>query len=394
MLIIFIISDDIRVCLIRSLLPKSIKTLLYEKSVVDLLTQSSSSRLSRQPSIIKYFCSLLIYSCLNDDEKIKIVMSLPEDMKYLKQPGIISLLPVRWRVFLGGSRFNEDFHDYNNSNRYHEGDDDLIGVNHNTIDHNNNNTTYSTNTNTNTNTIENDIADINSIPIFNLPSAMIISSADVDDDNYNLQNTSQSTTVSSFASSNDATNSNNSVNNSNNNYNNDNFEEIVNEIVRSRAMILLQRVHTSITNTMMKILSGGDIDDSTLLSSFLVSTSALYCILSMDNYSKLKLMTSSSSLHHIQNVICALLSPILTITSLAVGSAICIRHRHPIMNLYSQIGKYKTQVEVLVAITLVTSLAIKLKIRIRHLKWMYQIVLIRILETLRNIEGSIQCMIE
>jgi len=323
-------------------------------------------------------------------------------MKYLKQPGIISLLPVSWRAFLGGSRFrsrfNEDSHDYNNSNRYHEGDDDLIGVNHDTIDHNNNNTTYSTNTNTNTNTstntIENDIANINSIPIFNLPSAMIISSADVDDDNYNLQNTSQSTTVSSFAISNDATNSNNSVNNSNNNNNNDNFEVIVNEIVRSRAMILLQRVHTSITNTMMKILSGGDIDDSTLLSSFLVSTSALYCILSMDNYSKLKLMTSSSSLHHIQNVICALLSPILTITSLAVGSAICIRHRHPIMNLYSQIGKYKTQVEVLVAITLVTSLAIKLKIRIRHLKWVYQIVLIRILEILRNFEGNIQYMIE
>jgi hypothetical protein len=323
-------------------------------------------------------------------------MSLPEDMKYLKQPGLISLLPVRWRVFLGGSRFNEDFDDYNNSNRYHEGDDDLIGVNHNTIDHNNNNTTYSTNTNTNT--IENNNANINSIPFFNLPNAMIISSADVDDDSYNLQNTSQSTTVSSFAISNDTTNSNNSVNNNNNN---DNFEEIVNEIVRSRAMILLQRVHTSITNTMMKILSGGDIDDSKLLSSFLVSTSALYCILSMDNYSKLKLMTSSSSsssssssLHHIQNVICALLSPILTITSLAVGSAICIRHRHPIINLYSQIGKYKTHVEVLVAITLVTSLAIKLKIRIRHLKWVYQIVLIRIIEILRNFEGNIQYMIE
>jgi hypothetical protein len=44
-------------------------------------------------------------------------MSLPEDMKYLKQPGIISLLPVRWRVFLGGPRFNETFDDYNNSNK-------------------------------------------------------------------------------------------------------------------------------------------------------------------------------------------------------------------------------------------------------------------------------------
>ena len=386
-LIIFIISDNIRVCLIRRLLPKGIKTLLYEKSVVDLLTKSSSSRLSRQPSIIKYLCSLLIYSCLNDDEKIKIVMSLPEEMKYLKQPGIISLLPVRWRVFLGGPRFNETFDDYNNSNRYHESDNDFIGVNHNTIDRNNV-ITYSTNTNTNTNIIENN----NSIPFFNLPSAMIISSTDVDDDNYNLLNRAQSTTVSSSAISNDATNSNNSTNN---NHNNNNFEEIVSDIISSRAMILLQRVHISVTNTLMKILSGGDVDDSTLVTSFLVSLSALYCILSMGNYSKLKLVTSSSSsLNHIPNVICTLLSPILTITSVAVGSAICIRHRHPITQLYSQIGKYKTKGVVLIAITLVASLAIKLKIRISHLKWMYQIVLIRILKILRNIEDNIQYMIE
>ena len=322
--------------------------------------------------------------CLNDNEKLKIVMSLPDNMKYLKQPGLISLLPLNWRVFLGGSRFNDDIIQSNDS--YHTDNhiqetSTYFNINHNNSSH--------------------------SIPFFNVPSSMILSDISDDDDDYRL-NTINSIPASVAINNDDSTNNSNYSTNITNN-NNNSFGELVNDIITSRATMVLQRVHASVTSRLMHILSGGDVHDSTLMSAFLVSISALSYILSINSSIKHHPSTSSTSStsllyhhhHHIQSLTCTLLSPVLTMTTLAAGSVICIRNRshfNPVMKccsiLYSLVGKYRTQGVVLIAIALVSSLAIRLKVHVRHLKWVYQIVLIKLLEALRNVEGYIQYMIE
>ena len=369
---------------------------------------------------MKCFWSLIVSSFLNENEKLKIVMSMPDELNHLKKPGLIHLLPNDWRIFLGGSSFNNDSHshiyninDYNHNHNHHQTNtnDDIVNID-NDSNNNNNNNNHSNSNN-------------NGIAFFNLPSTLLTSDYNDNDDNSTTATIESSDigyldtntqTITASAQVNDDDN-----NNNNNSSNSNNFDEIVHEILSTRSTIILERVNStinsSITNLLMRVLSGCDLHDSTLVGSFIVSISSLYYISSMMiEKRKLMLLISSnssslsSSLNHIQYLLGSLLTPILSIASLTTGSVLCIRNRHylkPLVRSYTSsclyinrlqsiIGKYinTTQTIILAALIMVSSLAIKYKIRYRHLKWIYQIALIRLLEIVKNMQGSIERMIE
>jgi hypothetical protein len=344
-------------------------------------------------------------------------MSLPDELNHLKKPGLIHLLPNDWRIFLGGSSFNNDSHshifninDYNHNHHQTNTNDDIVNID---TDSTNNNHQHSNSTNN------------NGIAFFNLPSTLLTSDYNDNDDSSTTATIESSDigyidtntqTITASAQVNDD-------NNNNNSSNSNNFDEIVHEILSTRSTIILERVNStfnsSITNLLMRVLSGCDLHDSTLVGSFIVSISSLYYISSMMiEKKKLMLLISStssssslsSSLNHIQYLLGSLLTPILSIASLTTGSVLCIRNRHylkPLVRSYTSsclyinrlqsiIGKYinTTQTIILAALIMVSSLAIKYKIRYRHLKWIYQIALIRLLEIVKNMQGSIERMIE
>lgn len=390
------------------------KTMLYKKSILDIIMEPSSSSM-------KYFSSLILSLFLNKNEKLKIAMSLPDDLKFLKRQGLINILPNSWKLFLGGSSFHDD-NDNGNDYLYHINDYDNQNINDdNIVDIDNSNNSN----------------DSSNIPFFSLPNTMISSGYDDDhdddhdyDDNTTSINSNNVTTVHSIRTSTDM-NSNSSHNNditnnnSNNDSNNDNsFEEIINGIISARTAIILETCQNTIKDTtsymLMKVLSGCDLNDSTLICSFLASVSGLVYLSNIIEQRKLKmllslsapsssLVLSSSVIHCIQSLIGTIITPILTIATLTSGSAICVRHRRCLNPLFktltvtqsyvyrfqSAIAKHinRTQAIVLIAITFVSSLAIKFKIRFGHVKWLYQIALIRLLEIIKNMETNIERII-
>ena len=388
--------------------------MLYQKSLIDYVMEPS-------PSMNCFWSLIIMSSFLNENEKLKIVMSLPDELNHLKKPGLIHLLPNDWRIFLGGSSFNNDndshshiynINDYSHNHHQTNTNDDIVNIDNDSTNNNN----HSNNN--------------NGIAFFNLPSTLLTSDFNDNDDSSTTATIESSdigyldTNTQTITASTQVNNNNNNNNNSNNsNSNSNNFDEIVNEILLTRSTIILERVNStinsSITNFLMRVLSGCDLDDSTLVGSFIVSISSLYYISSMMiEKRKLMLLISSSSsssslsssLNHIQYLLGSLLTPILSIASLTTGSALCIRNRHylrPLVRSYTSsclylnrlqliIGKYinTTQTIILAALIMVSSLAIKYKIRYRHLKWIYQIALIRLLEIVKNMQGSIERMIE
>lgn len=382
------------------------RTMLYKKSILDVIMEPSSSSM-------KYFSSLIISLFLNKNEKLKIAMSLPDDLKFLKKQGLINILPNSWKLFLGGSSFHDD-NDNGNDYLYHINDYNNQNINDdNVVDIDNSNNSN----------------DSSNIPFFNLPNTIVSSEYDDDhdyDDNTTSINLNNVTTVHSIRTSTDI-NSNSSHNNdiTNNNNDNDNsFEEIINGIISARTAIILETCQNTIKDTtsymLMKVLSGCDLNDSTLICSFLASVSGLVYLSNIIEQRKLKmllslsapsssLVLSSSVIHCIQSLIGTIITPILTIATLTSGSAICVRHRRCLNPLFktltvtqsyvcrfqSAIAKHinRTQAILLIAITLVSSLAIKFKIRFGHVKWLYQIALIRLLEIIKNMETKIERII-
>ena len=181
----------------------------------------------------------------------------------------------------------------------------------------------------------------------------------------------------------------------NNQNNNQNFEEIVNDIIISRYNIIIDNIYnninTSITSKIIKILSIEGINNSTLISTFGISLTGLYYISNIIQDNKIFKT-------YFNVLIGNFITIILSIITIGTGTTICIRHRN-YLNLillsYNHfqkiIEKYlnKISIIVIISITLVSSLAIKLKVKFIHLKWIYKIILIKLLESIRLIEKNI-----
>ena len=335
------------------MLSKRLQILLYKTSLVDILVTPNHS--------MKYFSSLLLCSFVNGDEKLKILMSLPDNLSFIQRPGLINILPHAWKRFFGGN--DKDINTNVSSNNNNRLKNIYYVDGYNNSDNRN---------------------------IINVDNCINNSSTDSNDNNlscFNLHDIVESNSISAAPIELDDNNGNN-------------FDEIVNNIIGSRINMIKDTIHNNIYSSIMlmvtKLLLAEGVNDSTLISSFGVSLTGLCYVTNIIQQNK-------SFKNHFNLLIGNYISFILSAITLGTGTSICFRNRsnlYLIVSSYNRcqkfIGKYLNRISMImiISITLVSSLAIKLKVKFAHLKWLYRIVLRKLLESIRVVEQNINASLQ